>query len=850
MIVLNGIADDSRVVKMASAMARICKPFTVLGTYPALSSNAGVRIQKIGALHCHLFPYRLPLLTRLKEETEEQFRLRRRIAAHDELKGRIVEFAVSFQPGCLHTHDMFALPIGADIQAQLRSQGHKPVWIHDVHEFAAGSTHMAPVLQQLALSYEETHMPSVDQVVTVTDELRAELLSRYPGLTDVQVIYNAPPAYPHTPSTYRSVRDALGLGGAHLAVYSGVVKAKRGVERMIPVLQRMPELHLAILSNSAETEFVQELQRRFSMAGVSERVHWHPYVQANEVPRFLQGADVGIIPIENYGNAEVALPTKLFEYVFAEIPVVSHSLKAIDRFLAQYPVGEAVDFGDPDAVVAAFRSAMTPAAKERAKQQAADVIKSFAWEVQERKLMTLYLEVMGDTPPRIIDAVGGTREQLSGVRVLHGISGAAGQPSALATAIDKLPGFSARSLQVTSSSFGYRPDMIFPLTRGSVEIFQEAMRAVVNDFDIFHLHFRGFFHDSRKVGFPVGLDLLALKAANKRLVIHFRGSEVRLQSVFQAKSPFNYVDEDAEGTVSKFPEPQKRMFIELASAIADRVFVTDHELATYVPGAHIVERAIDLKKWGYVGVTPTPRPLVIHAPSRRGVKGTASVLQAVENLRKRGVEFEFLLIEGMPNDEARKVYERADIVVDQLRIGWYGVLAVEAMALGKPCISYVRDDLVEHLGDELPLAIANPNTIEMVLEDLILDFEKRKKISLRARAYCEAVHSDEAVALKLARHYEEIWQSPKPVDINVVLDHIVRQNALLLNAGTRISPPHSSPLSRSKHLFRRCYSMVKNEGLFRTVKWIVYKLANKDGSVLGRMDKGFRKLAGRFRARS
>jgi hypothetical protein len=42
------------------------------------------------------------------------------------------------------------------------------------------------------------------------------------------------------------------------------------------------------------------------------------------------------------------------------------------------------------------------------------------------------------------------------------------------------------------------------------------------------------------------------------------------------------------------------------------------------------------------------------------------------------------IVEGLPHEEARKRYARADIVVDQLNAGWHGVFALEAMALGKP----------------------------------------------------------------------------------------------------------------------------------------------------------------------
>jgi glycosyltransferase involved in cell wall biosynthesis len=216
--------------------------------------------------------------------------------------------------------------------------------------------------------------------------------------------------------------------------------------------------------------------------------------------------------------------------------------------------------------------------------------------------------------------------------------------------------------------------------------------------------------------------------------------------------------------LKKFPEKQKRLYIDCVSAIADRVFVTDPEIATYIPEPIIIERAVDLNIWKNIGISLNTCPLVVHAPSSQIVKGTETILSAVSELKKRGLCFEFKLIENLSNHEARKIYEAADIVVDQLRIGWYGVLAVECMALGKPVVSYIRDDLVQVFKNELPLANANLDNIQDVLRELIESFDVRQQISLRARSYVEKVHDADIVAQKLYNEYREIYNYSKSVD--------------------------------------------------------------------------------------
>ena len=46
----------------------------------------------------------------------------------------------------------------------------------------------------------------------------------------------------------------------------------------------------------------------------------------------------------------------------------------------------------------------------------------------------------------------------------------------------------------------------------------------------------------------------------------------------------------------------------------------------------------------------------------------------------------------MSNEEVIKLIQRADLVIDQLVIGWYAMFAIEAMSLGKPVICNLRSD--------------------------------------------------------------------------------------------------------------------------------------------------------------
>src|ERR1044071_641595 len=124
----------------------------------------------------------------------------------------------------------------------------------------------------------------------------------------------------------------------------------------------------------------------------------------------------------------------------------------------------------------------------------------------------------------------------------------------------------------------------------------------------------------------------------------------------------------------------------------------------------MIPPGLDLRPFTPVPPSDSPRPLVVHAPSNREKKGTQYVIDACSAL-----PVELDIVEGVPHDEARARYARADIVVDQLNAGWHGVFAIEAMALGKPVVTYLKPDAVERsaagYGIRIPIVATTKETL-------------------------------------------------------------------------------------------------------------------------------------------
>lgn len=181
----------------------------------------------------------------------------------------------------------------------------------------------------------------------------------------------------------------------------------------------------------------------------------------------------------------------------------------------------------------------------------------------------------------------------------------------------------------------------------------------------------------------------------------------------------------------------------------------------------IAHFSVDTERLGAL-VTPKDETLpisaehplrLLHAPNHQAVKGTAHIRRAVRELAEEGVPVVLDLIEFSPNEVVLAAIDRADVVVDQIVIGWYALFSIESMALATPAICYLRPDLERLYVDagllgegEVPLISATPHTIKETLRRLALsDRATLAALGRRSQDYVRAHHSLESVGRVFAR---------------------------------------------------------------------------------------------------
>lgn len=138
----------------------------------------------------------------------------------------------------------------------------------------------------------------------------------------------------------------------------------------------------------------------------------------------------------------------------------------------------------------------------------------------------------------------------------------------------------------------------------------------------------------------------------------------------------------------------------------------------------------------------------------RNIKGTPYIVAAVKRLKSEGHKVELLHYDKVPNEEFKYLQLQADVVVDQLFLGWYGSFARECMALGKPVIGYIRGAWRRNQLHDIPVMQAEPETIYDVLKKVVTDKELREELGSKSRRYAEEVLSMNRVAEQLTGLYK------------------------------------------------------------------------------------------------
>ncbi|MEI8394534.1 MAG: hypothetical protein WCF85_07355 [Rhodospirillaceae bacterium] len=329
-------------------------------------------------------------------------------------------------------------------------------------------------------------------------------------------------------------------------------------------------------------------------------------------------------------------------------------------------------------------------------------------------------------------------------------------------------GWSSEVLNAGINPFGYSTDIDLGLDDRSGRWHRLARTASAfmelrTRYDVFH--FNGGISLMHAPRFGLPLLELPFYPARSKLFVTFQGCDARQKFPTMQRTPVAACHDPAcygGACNSGARDRQRRGIIEKFARHVEHFWAVNPDLLNFLPEgvSSFLPYAVLVKDENDYPPSRDDVLRIAHAPTNRVAKGSQAILAAIDRLSARYPgKVELILIEGKSHEEALQLYQHADLVIDQILIGWYGAFAVEAMMLGKPVIARIDDNDLHFLPPEFARALsgavisAEPSTIDAVLAEWATDKDRLVEQGRRARAFARRWHSPEAVARITTGYY-------------------------------------------------------------------------------------------------
>lgn len=161
---------------------------------------------------------------------------------------------------------------------------------------------------------------------------------------------------------------------------------------------------------------------------------------------------------------------------------------------------------------------------------------------------------------------------------------------------------------------------------------------------------------------------------------------------------------------------------------------------------------------------------ILHTPNHRGFKGTEYLVDAVEQLRREGLNIELTMLEGVPNSKVQAEMQDVDILAEQFLATGYALSGIEGMASGLPVLANLEHEAYTRVFrrygflNECPILSTTPETLADHLRLLVKNPKLREELGRAGRSFVEKYHSYAMAQYMFGAIYERILEA-KDVDL-------------------------------------------------------------------------------------
>jgi len=245
---------------------------------------------------------------------------------------------------------------------------------------------MSHPLVRILMLLEKMSIRFAHAVVVINDPIKRLLLGRCKSRSDMVVVMNTADESIFT-SDHRT--RSSGNNG-FIAMYHGTLTDLYGVDVAIrataKLKDKIPNLQFRIFGSETETNHLKELADEL---GISEKIVFMGRVKMEAIPRYIEEADIGIVPIVKDEYIDLSFSNKLAEYVSMKTPAVATRLSSTLEYFTDDTISY---FGSQDVDELASRILelyMQPQKRFLQAERAFQQYQAIRWSVMEERYIRL-----------------------------------------------------------------------------------------------------------------------------------------------------------------------------------------------------------------------------------------------------------------------------------------------------------------------------------------------------------------------------------------------------------------------------------------------------------------------------
>jgi glycosyltransferase involved in cell wall biosynthesis len=244
-------------------------------------------------------------------------------------------------------------------------------------------------------------LPRLDRIIVVVEENAARLERLGVAPDRISLVSNTPPA---SLIEGRPARRGGDTGGPITLVYVGILEVPRGLSEVLQALRLLrgssPPVRAVIIGQGRDASILESEAAVLGLTTGEVTFAGH-LPSRDDVRAAVRDADIGLIPHRANEAWNTTIPNKLFDYMAAELPVITSDAIPFARIVQETGSGVVFKSRDPESLAAAIRTLFDGGLRRAYGAAGLSAVRSrYNWEYDSRALLEALRRAVRDPVAR------------------------------------------------------------------------------------------------------------------------------------------------------------------------------------------------------------------------------------------------------------------------------------------------------------------------------------------------------------------------------------------------------------------------------------------------------------------